>query len=123
MSIVTCTGCRGNKVKIGYSYMVPVIPLIAVVTAKVEFSLFAYSGNTAVVMVLSGPVYGSVCNITTVTLVALETGEGSSRANVSFSMYGYLGNTGCSGNGGNRSNVGFIVYGYTACSDSGQCRA
>ncbi len=34
-----------------------------------------------------------MCNVTVVTLVAVETGEGSSTANEGFSVYGYSGNT------------------------------
>ncbi len=39
-----------------------------------------------------------MCIGTVVPLVAVETGEGTSTANVGFSVYGYSGNTVCSGN-------------------------
>ena len=52
--------------------MVPVTPMVGVVTAKVKFSLCAYSGNTDFAVVI-----------------------GSNRTNVRFCVYGY---TGFSGN-------------------------
>ena len=53
--------------------MVPVTPIVAVVTAKVKFSLCAYSGNTDFAVII-----------------------GSNRTNVRFGVSGYTGFSGYS---------------------------
>ncbi len=91
--------------------MVPVISLVTVVTAKVKFSLFPYSGNigcsgNGVVTANAGfSVYGYPVFRVTAILGFSEycysryTGSRGNKVKVGYSVHGSSDSTGCSGNG------------------------
>ncbi len=77
-------------------HLVPVITLVAVVTAKVKFTLFPNNDNTDCSDNGSYGGFSQVGNVTVVKMVAVVT------------LLAVV-----TGNGGNRHNIGFSVHGYT----------